>query len=246
MSRNISHEAIDSLLQAAGIEAWGVAANSPRMTLTPPLPRMVSLLASFDPVAFAGMVEAPTEAYVTEYHRLNAVLDDATVGLCRYLEDRGFHTVAVAATIDDCVDWGAAGVFPHKTAATQAGLGWIGKTALFVSPVMGPRVRLATVFTDADLTPGTPVVRGRCGRCRKCVDACPVGAGRDIQWRAGMTRDLLYDYEACQQRLAGFSTLDEVCGVCVAACPFGRSHSPRDGRRGRTAADALRPNGHRR
>ena len=69
--------------------------------------------------------------------------------------------------------WTDARVFPHKTAATQAGLGWIGKTALFVSPRLGPRLRLATVFTDAELPVGEPVTEGRCGSCRRCVDACP-------------------------------------------------------------------------
>jgi len=46
------------------------------------------------------------------------------------------------------IDWTNAGVLPHKTAATQSGLGWIGKTAVFVSARFGAAVRLATVFTD--------------------------------------------------------------------------------------------------
>jgi epoxyqueuosine reductase QueG len=83
--------------------------------------------------------------------------------------------------------------FPHKTAAASAGLGWIGKTALFVSPQFGPAVRLATVFTDLDLPVGDAIAEGRCGDCRACVDACPAGCGRDVQWRAGMARDELFD-----------------------------------------------------
>jgi ferredoxin len=37
-----------------------------------------------------------------------------------------------------------------------------------------------------------------------------------------MTRDLLYDEKACEAYLDGFPELAGVCGVCVAACPFGR------------------------
>ena len=118
-------------------------------------------------------------------------------------------------------DWGAAGVFPHKTAATRAGLGWIGKTAIFVSPRLGPWVRLATVFTDADLPEGTPIVDGRCGRCRRCVDACPAGAGRDVRWRAGMPRDELYDEKACELWTERYEDLGGVCGACLAVCPYG-------------------------
>jgi epoxyqueuosine reductase QueG len=35
--------------------------------------------------------------------------------------------------------------FPHKTAATCAGLGWVGKCALLITPEYGPRLRLGTV-----------------------------------------------------------------------------------------------------
>ena len=117
----------------------------------------------------------------------------------------------------------AAGVFAHKTAATQAGLGWIGKTAIFVSPRLGPWVRLATVFTDADLPAAEPVTEGGCGGCRRCVDACPAGAGRDVRWRAGMPRDELLDVVACmRENEAHDGEAGGLCGVCVAVCPFGR------------------------
>ncbi|RJP22535.1 MAG: hypothetical protein C4520_07975 [Candidatus Abyssobacteria bacterium SURF_5] len=39
--------------------------------------------------------------------------------------------------------------FPHKLAATKAGLGWIGKNALFVSAELGCGLRLATVLTKS-------------------------------------------------------------------------------------------------
>ena len=97
------------------------------------------------------------------------------------------------------------GLFPHKTAATAAGLGWIGKTALFVSPEFGPAVRLATVFTDLDLPAGEPVTEGRCGDCTDCVDACPAGCGRDVAWRAGMRRDELFDASACRHHMTQYT-----------------------------------------
>ena len=75
------------------------------------------------------------------------------------------------------------------------GLGWIGKTALFVSPQFGPAVRLATVFTDLDLPAGDALVEGNCGDCRSCVDACPAGCGRDVQWRAGMPRSTIWQLQ---------------------------------------------------
>ena len=43
------------------------------------------------------------------------------------------------------------GVFSNKMAAHMAGLGWIGKSCLLVTPENGPRCRWATVLTDAPL-----------------------------------------------------------------------------------------------
>jgi epoxyqueuosine reductase QueG len=170
-------------------------------------------------------VSVPTAAYHDDYRRLNATLNDAGRAVADLLRDAGHRALVVDATLEDydeVEDWGHAGVFAHKTAATRAGLGWIGKTALFVSPVWGPKVRLATVFTDLDLPSGVSVDTGRCGRCRRCVDACPAHAGRDVRWVAGMPRDELYDEAACEAYLDRFPELAGVCGVCVAVCPFGR------------------------
>jgi len=225
VGHTVGHDEIDALLRANGVSAWGVASNDPPMAMAPALPRAISLMVAFHASALEGIDTRPTTAYFTDYRRLNATLDTAAAALADLLRRAGSHAVHLDATLEDydgVEDWGHAGVFPHKTAATRAGLGWIGKTALFVSPVLGPKVRLATVFTDLDLLPGVPVDTGRCGRCRRCVDVCPAGAGRDVQWQAGMARDLLYDEKACEAYLDGFPELAGVCGVCVAACPFGR------------------------
>jgi epoxyqueuosine reductase QueG len=216
---------IADLLRANGVSAWGVASNDPPMQLAPPLPRAISLMVAFRASALEGMVTEPTLTYYTDYLRLNATLNAAAAALVDHLRRAGYRAESVDATLEDydaVEDWGSAGVFAHKTAATRAGLGWIGKTALFVSPVLGPKVRLATVFTDLELPAGVPIDVGRCGRCRLCVDACPVGAGRDVQWQAGMARDLLYDEKACEAYTDNFPELGGVCGICVAVCPFGR------------------------
>ncbi|MBW2613934.1 MAG: epoxyqueuosine reductase [Deltaproteobacteria bacterium] len=215
---------IDLLLRKHGIAQWGVADNDPPLHLSPRLPRAIALLAGFQTKSLADIENGPTEAYFIEYKRLNALLNKAAAALVRHLEKSGHSASLVEATLeeyDQVEDWGNAGVFAHKTAATQAGLGWIGKTALFVSSVLGPRVRLATVFTDLDLPPGTPITNGRCGHCRLCIDACPVGAGRDVQWKAGIERDHIYDEKACEHFGDNFPELGGVCGICIAACRVG-------------------------
>ena len=98
------------------------------------------------------------------------------------------------------------GAFPHKTAAVRAGLGWIGRSALFVSPQFGPRVRLCTVLTDCPL-PGakTESSVSRCKTCNRCVKACPARAISGVEYRPGMSRAELFDPEACSRHMMSVS-----------------------------------------
>jgi ferredoxin len=63
----------------------------------------------------------------------------------------------------------------YKAIGNFAGLGWIGKNHLLVTPDRGPRVALGAVLTDAPLpvTANTSMPR-QCGSCRRCIDICPV------------------------------------------------------------------------
>ncbi|MGQ9629003.1 MAG: 4Fe-4S double cluster binding domain-containing protein [bacterium] len=117
--------------------------------------------------------------------------------------------------------------FPHKTAATRSGLGWIGKSALLITPQYGPRVRLATILTDMPLDVGTPIEGSRCGDCDLCVRACPASAISGNEWRAGRPREEFYDARACRdmaRKLSGEMIGEDVaiCGICIAACPVGK------------------------
>jgi epoxyqueuosine reductase len=216
-------------LEDAGVAQWGVAACPEEpWPHAPALPRAVSIGVALSLEIIEPVQAGPTPEYYTEYRRVNDVLWEAAQRLAEVLRAHGAAAEPLRPTIGPTVgdkrlvDMTAAGVFAHKTAATQAGLGWIGKTAIFVSPRLGPWVRLATVFTDAGLTPAVPITDGRCARCRRCVDACPAGAGRDARWHAGMPRAELLDVVACMHENDRHVEAGTLCGICVAVCPFGR------------------------
>ncbi|MDE6006893.1 MAG: DUF1730 domain-containing protein [Muribaculaceae bacterium] len=61
--------------------------------------------------------------------------------------------------------------------ARRAGLGWIGMQGALVIPGVGPEVVLCEILTTTALSPDGPL-GGDCGRCGKCVAACPTGAIR--------------------------------------------------------------------
>ena len=115
-------------------------------------------------------------------------------------------------------------VFSHKLAARQAGLGWIGKSCLLVTPERGPRVRWVTVLTDAPLRATGRPMEERCGTCRECVDICPVGALSGRAFCENEAREARLDAGKCDdyrdemEENTGF----RVCGLCLFVCPYGR------------------------
>jgi epoxyqueuosine reductase QueG len=113
---------------------------------------------------------------------------------------------------------------PQKTLATLAGLGWIGKSTLLVSPEYGPRIRLGTLLTDMPLATDAPMTQSRCGRCDACVKACPVGAITGAAWSQGMRRSEFLDVVACHDYRARSRTSSgrlQTCGLCLKVCPVG-------------------------
>lgn len=71
-----------------------------------------------------------------------------------------------------------------RAAAARAGVGWIGKSTMLLTPGHGPWLLLGSVATDAGLEPTAPMVRN-CGTCVACLPACPTGAITDDGLDAG-------------------------------------------------------------
>lgn len=115
-------------------------------------------------------------------------------------------------------------ILPQKTIATLAGLGWIGKSSLLITPEYGPRVRFGTLLTDMPLETNTPVTQSQCGDCMACVDVCPVHAIQGENWHQNTPRSEILDVMKCYHHL--WSKKEEIgrrqlCGLCLKVCPFG-------------------------
>ena len=240
MNRQPSAARLDALLGRLGVDLYGYAAVA---GLFPhpwdAWPCAISLAMRFDDGDLAGVDagRGPTATYYAAYGRLNGALNAAAAEVVGALRAWGYRARAYPATVSagelarDLGD-GLTAPVQHKTVATRAALGWIGRSGLLVTRRYGPRVRLATVFTDLPLPAAEPIIAGRCGACRRCVAACPAGAIRGAEWRAGMGRDDLVDASACREvaeRLMRerLGAHDAVCGVCVAVCPLGGGASAR-------------------
>ena len=106
-----------------------------------------------------------------------------------------------------------------KELATAAGLGVIGKNALFFSRRFGFNCKLSAVFLGApvsrfDATPTSQEWKlPDCSTCNLCVEACPVGAFDDFA---------IHDVEACDRLIAADyfgPRRDHMCRACITRCP---------------------------
>jgi epoxyqueuosine reductase len=158
------------------------------------------------------------------YDVVNAALDQIALQVANVLQRAGYHALPVGAS-KRTDDLRICGPFSHKLAAHLAGLGWIGRSCLLVTPDHGPRVRWVTVLTDAPLAPTGQPVEIRCGNCKECVDACPVHAFTGRPFDQNEPREARFDAAACERHFEEEEkrTGVAVCGMCLFTCPFGRS-----------------------
>lgn len=172
-----------------------------------------------------NMENAPTSEYVKELVSINTRLDKLGILCEEYLINKGFK--AYAQTKQRLgVDFGEDNSFdlPHKTIATRAGLGWIGKSALFTTLEYGSALRLSSVLCDAPLDIGKAILKSKCGKCNICKDACPGDAISGNEWNYKLKRNEFYDDKKCEKYALKISEIqlgkpDTVCGKCIYACP---------------------------
>ncbi len=199
----------------------------------------ISILRPLDDAIVDGISEGPTLPYYDHYREINLTLGQAAEALATFLEAEGKKALGIRPTIDDSEITERflttlRSNFSHKMAATRAGLGWIGKTDLLISKKYGPRMRLASVLVNEQiLETGTPIEASRCGKCEQCVNACPVNAANGKPWDIHTDRDLFLDAFTCWKKCRELTQTridkeESICGICIAACPIGRSRRDLD------------------
>lgn len=214
-------------MAARNVSLWGVADlqgfDTPADHSNRYFPAAIAWAIPMTPQIMVSIQDGPNQAYADEYAHVNNHINDMSIELSTEIDYRGFRSKALAASArTDTVH--IKGDFPHKTAATRAGLGWIGRHCQLITRPFGPWVRLGTVFVDMQLPCGPAIDRSYCGRCMRCVEACPANALQGNAWHPGLPRESILDVRACDrwkkehyfQYHNGHN-----CGICSAVCPYG-------------------------
>jgi epoxyqueuosine reductase QueG len=190
-----------------------------------PFPRAVSVCIKLLDAVVDEIDTEPTFTYYAHYKAVNELINQITLKTAMFLEQQGFRAYPIPASQSVGPRDNYAALFPHKTAATLAGLGFIGKSGLLIHKEFGPRLRLGTILTDAPLSCGEPVKECLCGNCDLCVRACPAGALHNTIWTQDMPRQKIYDPRMCSDFMSNhFGHIGHgfVCGICMAVCPRGK------------------------
>lgn len=177
--------------------------------------------------------------------------------IARYAWGDDYHQVVAAKLdkIDNLLrNFGAkqkcyvdTGPILERDHAAQAGIGWHGKSTMLVDPKLGTWFFLAEILTTLELPPDEPA-KDRCGKCTRCIDACPTGAitaphrldaRRCISY---LTIELKGSIPLAFRPLIGDRIFG--CDDCLEACPWNRfaqaSHESAFAARRSTIGFALR------
>ena len=161
-----------------------------------------------------------------------ALHDDYHARLLPLLEELARKIDAAAGT-EGSLAYVDTGAINERALAQQAGIGWIGKNAMLIHPDEGSWFWLGEVITRAEIQPDEPLA-DHCGKCRRCLDACPTGAILEnlravdsrkclsywnIEHRGPIPEEL---HKPMGEWLLG-------CDICQEVCPW-NSHSLKKGR----------------
>lgn len=116
------------------------------------------------------------------------------------------------------------GLVLYPPLAKKAGLGWLGKHGLLITPQFGSRQRISAIFTSIENLPYTDNnehkwIEQFCDKCNKCIRKCPPQAILDKPIIHPSKRETHIDRSKCLPYFVD----NKGCSVCLKECVFSYS-----------------------
>lgn len=216
-----NYKRLEKFAKGLGADLFGVADVSAvrdkfflPSNVTAGLERAISLGVRLLDKVLEEIKDKPTRLYYHHYRQINMLLDQMSLKISSFIQAEGVKALPIPAS--QIINWEKQYAhLCHRKIAQLAGLGWIGRNNLLVTPEFGSRVRFTSILTNMELSQNG-VISGDCGKCRRCLGVCPAEAIKEKK------ED--FDYMACFEKLRAFRkeglTSQYICGVCVKACGF--------------------------
>ncbi len=123
----------------------------------------------------------------------------------------------------------------EKAWAVKAGLGWRGKNTLLIHPKRGSYFFIASLIIDIELpSDENNEMHDYCGRCTRCIDACPTDAIDIEGYKLNASQCISYatiEYkgEELPEEFEG-KMEDWIfgCDICQEVCPWNKFSTPHD------------------
>ena len=170
--------------------------------------------------ASEGDYAVASYAHYVDYHEAIPPMAEELISFIREIMGSDFSSRI-------CVD---SSPILERSLAVRAGLGWIGRSSMFIAPGHGSALFLCEILLSLDFPPDRPYTRDGCGTCRRCVDACPNGCIdpetrtiRADRCAAYLTIEHKGDFSEEQASLIGTHLFG--CDECLRACPHNSRNS---------------------
>jgi len=113
------------------------------------------------------------------------------------------------------------GLVLYPPLAQKAGLGWLGKHGLLITPKFGSRQRISAIFTSINNLPYNKNnkhkwIKDFCDKCNKCVRKCPPKAIFDTAIVHPSKRETHIDRKKCLP----YFNKNYGCSICLKECVF--------------------------
>jgi epoxyqueuosine reductase len=190
--------------------------------LLPGAQSVISVLGNYHPgdlPAWGSPLRISKYALGRDYHRvIRTMLKLLTASIQAIAGDAAFRLAVDSSPIME------------KAWAVRSGLGWHGKNGVVIAPGEGSFFFLGEIITDLALSYDHPMA-GQCGRCRRCIEACPTGAIYEphrIDARRCLSYLTIEHKGPLPPEMAGICR-DWIfgCDICQDVCPFNRFARPR-------------------
>ncbi|TJX14575.1 epoxyqueuosine reductase [Tissierella creatinini] len=187
------------------------------------LPEAKSIISFFIPVSELVVKtnrigEIPSKEYAKSYLDENILIDQISDDLVKLLNDKGFKAATIKATHTYDPET-LKSAWSHRSAAYIGNMGQFGVNRMLITKE-GCAGRFGTVITSAEIPLDQEESHEYClyyknGSCKKCIDACPVGA---------LEIDSLDKFKCNDRLLENMEKLKDVgecdvCGKCLTICP---------------------------
>lgn len=117
----------------------------------------------------------------------------------------------------------------ERSWARKSGIGWVGKNANLISKQQGSFYFLAEIICDLELLEDAPVT-DHCGKCTRCIDACPTNAIVEERIIDG-SKCISYATIELKNEIPEFfrNKMEDWiygCDICQDVCPWNRFSKP--------------------